>query len=391
MTRREFLTGAQAGRRPAAGPQVSRRPYRGGGMTLPLLGFGLMRLPQRDGKIDLPVAEAMVARAMEAGCNYFDTAYMYHDGDSERFVGRVLADYPRGSYCLVDKMPVVMMKEAADNARIFGEQLARTRAGYFDFYFLHWMNAAHWAKARALGTLDFLKRMKAEGKIRRLGFSFHGEPETLREIAEAYPWDLVQIQLNYLDWDLCRSGEQYEVLTRLGIPVSVMEPLKGGSLVSLTPEARAVFERADPKAGMASWGLRYVASLPNVRVVLSGMSSPEQLEENLRTFMPFRPLNDAERLTVAGALEAYRSAAAVPCSACRYCSPCPSGVDIPRNLALHNQIRRGTSVFHAKLVYDAMPERQRASACVGCGACRAKCPQQIDIPARMAEIARELA
>lgn len=369
--------------------QVTRRPYKDSFMTLPLLGFGLMRLPQKNGKVDYPTAEAMVAKAMKAGCNYFDTAYMYHNGESEKFVGQALSKYPRDSYFLVSKMPIIMMNSEADNTRIFNEQLARTRAGYFDFYFLHWLNETHWEKAQKLKTLEFMKKMQSEGKIRRLGFSFHGEPETLKKIAEAYPWDLVQIQLNYLDWELCRSGEQYEVLTKLGIPVSIMEPLKGGTLVSLTPDAKKVFEQANPDVSIASWGLRYAASLPNVQVVLSGMSAPDQLEDNLKTFSPFKPLTDAERQTVAEALAAYRKSGAVPCTACKYCSPCPAGVNIPRNLALHNQVKGGLPLFHAKLVYDAMSEDERASNCVHCGVCRKKCPQQINIPQLMAEIAKE--
>jgi len=373
------------------GPQVTRRPYRNTGMTMPLLGFGLMRLPQKDGKVDYATAEAMVAKAMAAGCNYFDTAYMYHGGESERFVGDVLSKYPRESYFLTSKMPIAKMNSADDNERIFKEQLERTKAGYFDFYFLHWLNAAHWEKAQSFGTLEFMKKMQAEGRIRRLGFSFHGEPETLEKIAKFHPWDLVQIQLNYLDWELCRSGEQYEVLTRLGIPVSVMEPLKGGTLVRLTPAAKAVFEKANPKASVASWGFRFVASLPNIQVVLSGMSAMEHMEDNLRTFSPLVPLSDAERKTIAEALAAYRKSGAVPCTACRYCSPCPMGVDIPRNLALLNQVKGGLPLFHAKLVYDAMKEKERASSCVSCGACLKKCPQQIRIPDYMAQIAKDFA
>ena len=367
--------------------QVTRRPYRNMDMTMPRLGFGMMRLPEKDGKVDEETAEKMVAKAMAAGCNYFDTAYMYHDGESERFVGRVLSKYPRESYYLTTKMPIVMMKSEADNERIFNEQLERTRAGYFDFYFMHWLNETHWEKAKQFKTLDFMKKMQAEGKIRRLGFSFHGEPETLKKIAESYPWELVQIQLNYLDWELCRSKEQYDVLTKLGIPVSVMEPLKGGTLVRLSPEAKKVFEKANPNVSAASWGLRYVASLPNVQIVLSGMSALEQMEDNLRTFSPFEPLTDAEQKVIAEALAAYRKSGAVPCTGCRYCSPCPVGVDIPRNLALLNQVKGGLPLFHAKLVYDAMSEDKRASSCVACGACKKKCPQSIDIPKYMKEIA----
>ena len=369
--------------------QVTRRPYRKTGITLPLLGFGLMRLPTKDGQVDFSTAEKMVEMAMKAGCNYFDTAYMYHGGESEKFVGRVLSKYLRESYYLTSKMPIVMMRSEADNERIFSEQLARTKAGYFDFYFMHWLNEKHWEMAQRFKTLDFMKRMQQEGKIRRLGFSFHGEPETLKKIAEAYSWDLVQIQLNYLDWELCRSREQYELLTKLGIPVSVMEPLKGGTLVRLTPEAKKVFEKANPQVSTASWGLRYVASLPNVQVVLSGMSALEHMEDNIRTFSPLKPLTDAERKVIAEALAAYRKSGAVPCTACRYCSPCPVGVDIPRNLALLNQVKGGLPLFHAKLVYDAMGEDERASSCVGCGACLKKCPQQIKIPDFMKQIAQE--
>ena len=370
-------------------PQVTRRPYRNTGITLPLLGFGLMRLPTKDGQIDFSTAEKMVEMAMKAGCNYFDTAYMYHGGESEKFVGRVLSKYPRESFYLTSKMPIVMMRSEADNERIFNEQLARTKAGYFDFYFMHWLNEKHWEMAQRFKTLDFMKKMQKEGKIRHLGFSFHGEPETLKKIAEAYSWDLVQIQLNYLDWELCRSREQYELLTKLGIPVSVMEPLKGGTLVRLTPEAKKVFEKANPQVSTASWGLRYVASLPNVQIVLSGMSALEHMEDNIRTFSPLKPLTDAERKVIAEALAAYRKSGAVPCTACRYCSPCPVGVDIPRNLALLNQVKGGLPLFHAKLVYDAMGEDERASSCVGCGACLRKCPQQIKIPTFMKQIAQE--
>jgi len=371
----------------AKGLQVTRRPYRNTDMTMPLLGFGLMRLPQKDGKVDYATSEKMVAMAMAAGCNYFDTAYMYLRGESEKFVGDVLSKYPRDKYFLTSKMPIAMMNSEADNERIFKEQLARTKAGYFDFYFLHWLNETHWKKAQAFKTLDFIKKMKAEGKVRKIGFSFHGSPEVLEKIAKAYPWELVQIQLNYLDWELCRSGDQYEVLTKLGIPVAIMEPLKGGTLVNLTPTAKKVFTDANPNVSIASWGLRYAASLPNVQVVLSGMSAIEHMSDNIKTFSPLVPLSDDERKTIAQALAAYRKAGAIPCTACRYCSPCPFGVNIPRNLAFLNQLKTGLSSFQARNIYDAMKTSERAASCVGCGACKQKCPQKIDIPTHMKELA----
>lgn len=389
MDKRNICNNGCSGTDMGAGMQITRRAYKDSGMTLPLLGFGTMRLPEKDGKVDRAAARKMVDLAMAAGCNYFDTAYMYHEGESEFFLADALGGYPRSAYFLTSKMPTVMLKCAEDLERIFSDQLERTQAGYFDFYLMHWLNAAHWEIAEKYRLYEFMKRKQAEGKIRRIGFSYHGEPELLEKIAAKYPWDIAQIQLNYLDWELCRSGEQYKVLTNLGIPVVIMEPLKGGSLVRLTPEAKAILEQASPEASAASWGLRYAASLPNVQVVLSGMSTFEQVRDNLKTFTPFKPLSDAERQTLAEVLAAYRKSGAVPCTACRYCSPCTVGVDIPRNLALHNEVKGGGVLFHMKLVYDEMPEKQRASACIHCGACKKKCPQSIDIPHLMTEIAEE--
>lgn len=363
------------------GVQITRRPYRQTGMTLPLLGFGTMRLPEKDGKIDFAAAELLIWRALDHGCNYFDTAYVYKG--SEEFLGKVLSGYPRGSYYLTSKMPVRSLKSEDDLEQIFQEQLRRTKAGYFDFYFMHWLNAEHWKKAQEFHVWEFLEKQKAEGRIRRIGFSFHDEPELLETIVKAHPWELVQIQLNYVDWEVCRAREMYEILTRHGIPVAVMEPLKGGTLVRLTESAGKIFTEADPEASYASWGLRYAASLPNVQVVLSGMSSIGQLEDNLRTFTNFTPLTEVERETVAGVLAEYRKTSAVPCTGCRYCRPCPQGVDIPRNLALFNQVKAQKQTGHAGMVYRAMKESERASNCIGCGVCKTRCPQKIDIPAQL--------
>ena len=359
------------------GEQVIRRPYKRTGLTLPLLGFGTMRLPEKNGGIDLDAASAMIDKALDHGCNYFDTAYVYPG--SEDFIGKVLSKYPRESYYLTSKMPIHILKSEDDLERFFQEQLRRTKAGYFDFYFMHWLNADHWKTAQEFHVWDFLEKQKAEGRIRRIGFSFHDEPELLEKIASAYPWELVQIQINYLDWEICRAREMYEILTRLGIPVAVMEPLKGGTLVSVPEPVRKIFTDAKPDCSIASWGLRYVASLPNVQVVLSGMSAMDQLEDNLRTFTNFTPLTDVERETVAAALAEYKKNGAVPCTGCRYCRPCPQGVDIPRNLALYNQVKAQKRTGHAGMVYNAMKESERASNCIGCGACKKRCPQKIDI------------
>ena len=376
----------------AEGGQVTRRRYKNTGMTLPLLGFGCMRLPQispDNPAVDDATVQKMVDRAMKGGCNYFDTAYMYHDGESERCLGRLLKAYPRDSYYLTDKMPAWFAKNSGDIERIFKEQLARCGTDYFDFYMLHALDANNWALSEKFKAYEFLERMKKEGKIRKLGFSFHDSPEVLQKIVDARQWDFAQIQLNYLDWELYRSREQYEILTKAGIPVIVMEPLRGGSLATLSPDAVAILKKAAPDASAAAWGLRYVASLPNVLCVLSGMSLPEHMEDNIKTFSPLAPLTAVERETLDLAVKEYRKHLAVPCTACRYCMPCPVGVEIPKIFGLYNQYKISGNKWVFSNNYHVIPEDSRASACVNCGACKKHCPQKIDIPAFMKQIAEE--
>lgn len=377
----------------AEGAQVTRRRYKTSALTLPLLGFGCMRLPQLSpGKpdIDQATVKKMIARAMKAGCNYFDTAYMYHDGLSERCLGELLQEYSRGSYYLTDKMPVWFAKDAAGIERIFNEQLKRCRTSYFDFYMLHSLDTVNWEMTQKYKAYEFLARMKKEGKIRKLGFSFHDTPEVLQKIVNAHEWDFAQIQLNYLDWELYRSREQYEILTKAGIPVIVMEPLRGGSLASLSPDATEILRKTDPHSSNAAWALRYVASLPNVLCVLSGMTLPEHMEDNLRTFSPLKPLTDNERKVLEQALTAYRKHLAVPCTACRYCMPCPVGVEIPKIFGLYNQYKISGNKWLFSNNYNAIPEDSQASACVSCGRCVKHCPQKINIPQELRKIDAEL-
>ena len=371
------------------GAQVSRRRYKNSSLTVPLLGFGCMRLPllaPDKPEIDRTTAKKMVDLAMKAGCNYFDTAYMYHDGQSERCLGELLQAYSRDSYYLTDKMPVWFAKDAAGIERIFNEQLKRCRTSYFDFYMLHSLDTANWNLAQKFKAYEFLSRMKKEGKIRKLGFSFHDTPELLQKIVDACEWDFAQIQLNYLDWELYRSREQYEILTKAGIPVIVMEPLRGGALATLSPDASAILKKASPDSSNAAWALRYVASLPNVLCVLSGMSLPEHMEDNLKTFSPLRPLTDVERKTLDQALAAYRKHLAVPCTACRYCMPCPVGVEIPKIFGLYNQYKISGNKWLFSNNYNAIPEDSQASACVNCGRCVKHCPQKINIPQELGKI-----
>jgi len=381
---------AKASGAAAAKAAMTRRPLGKSGVMLPLLGFGGMRLPRRKGSPEIDVGEVrrMVARAFEGGCNYFDTAFMYHGGRSERCFGEVLRDYPRDSYFLADKMPVWMAKSADDVRRIFEEQLSRCRTEYFDCYLIHSLDAGKWRRAKEFKVYEFLSEMKKQGKIRHLGFSFHDSPEVLQEIAAERQWDFAQIQLNYLDWELYRSREQYEILTKAGIPVIVMEPLRGGALANLSPEATAVLKNAAPDASNASWAFRYAGSLPNVVCILSGMTRMEHLEENLRTFSPLVPLTDPERATLDLALAAYRKQLAVPCTSCRYCMPCPVGVEIPKIFAFYNQYKLSNRAGKFREQYNSLPEGSRADACVACGACAKVCPQKIHIPEELAKIAR---
>ncbi len=372
--------------------KVTRRPYRDTDVTLPLLGFGMMRLPKVSpdkNDIDYATAEKMIARAMAAGVNYFDTAYFYHGGLSEKCAGDLLTKYPRESYFLADKMPIGIPKTEEDVERVFNEQLSRTKAGYYDFYLVHGINAGKYAEAKSLHVCEFLEKMKAEGKIRRIGFSFHGSPEDLQQIVDDRPWDFCQIQLNYIDWEAQRAKEQYEILTKANIPVIVMEPIRGGALASLNPKALQTLKNANPDASAASWALRYCASLPNVLTILSGMSLPEHVEDNIRTFSPFQPLTDAERGTLAIAIGAYQDKLAVPCTGCRYCMPCPVGVDIPAIFAMYNKAKLSGDMAAFRKAYAALPADARASNCVKCGRCIKKCPQQINIPDELEKIAKD--
>jgi predicted aldo/keto reductase-like oxidoreductase len=360
---------------------------------LSLLGFGFMRLPCKNGfgDIDKEKGFEMVDRALAAGINYFDTAWMYHDGQSEVFAGEALSRHDRSSYKLATKMPLMSIKTEADVERIFNEQLKKCKTDHFDFYLLHNINETHLINAESSKAYEQLKEKQKKGYIGRLGFSFHDRPELLQKVVEKYDFDFAQIQLNYLDWELQNSKEQYEILSSRGIPVTIMEPVRGGTLAVLCDESVRIFKEADAKASPASWAIRFAASLPMVQVVLSGMTNMEQLEDNIATMSPLKPLNDADRAVIEKALGAYRKASAVPCTSCRYCMDCPSGVEIPKNIAVYNNYRVALANKHPmtnflfSMEYQLLKD-QDASACVSCGQCLSRCPQHIDIPTWMKTI-----
>lgn len=366
---------------------MEKRTFPGIGAEVSLLGFGGMRFPTlEDGAINTPAAAAMLERALEAGVNYFDTAYRYHDGNSESFMGSVLSRHPRASYFLADKLPSWLLKTPEDAERIFEEQLVRCGVDYFDFYLVHALDEENYACFEAAHGYEVLARKKAEGKIRHLGFSFHDTPAVLEGILDGHKWDFAQIQLNYLDWTLQDAKVQYELITSRGLHVVVMEPVRGGALAKLSDKAAGILSAAQQEKSTASWAIRYAASLPGVMTVLSGMSDMDQVEDNLVTMSPFAPLSDTEHTVLQEALAAYLSAGTIPCTGCRYCMDCPAGVDIPRTFAMYNQYKLDGRTNHFLNSYGYMGEERQPTRCVTCGACLPRCPQHIDIPLRLAEV-----
>ncbi len=362
------------------------------------LGMGNMRLPTigERGPIDEDRAREIIEYAYEHGINYFDTAYGYHGGESERFVGKVLNQYPRESWHLATKMPGHMMRYSngrlesvgymaghtvASPADIFEDQLEKCAVDYFDFYLLHNLceTAYDFYADEELGVVEYLLAQKEAGRIRHLGFSAHARAETIDEFLNWRDcFEFVQIQLNYLDWTLQDAKRKYEVITNHGIPVIVMEPCRGGRLAALNEKADAMLKTARPNDSIASWAFRYLQSLPNVQVVLSGMSTMEQIVENVLLFSEPDP-------TTAEEMELLQQVVAtmvnlVPCTACRYCcDACPQGLDIPKLISMYNEARF-ENPFILNFTLGAMTEVELPSACLACGDCRELCPQDIDIP-----------
>ena len=368
------------------------KPYKDTGKQLSLLGFGCMRLPTTTGNpgdpIDYEKAGALIDYAYEHGVNYFDSAYVYHNGDSEHFIGQALAKYPRDTWNLVTKMPIQEVKTKDDLPRIFNEQLERAGVDYFDFYLCHGVMDLNYDAfaSEELGCIAFLDSMKKEGKIRKLGFSSHCSPAKLAAFCDLYDWDIAQIQLNYFDWDYQDAKRQYEILTEHGIPVVVMEPCRGGRLVTLCDESLSFLKAAAPDRSPASWCFRWLQGLPNVQVVLSGMTEMDQVVDNVATFETPQPLSDEESAALTKAIDAFRSKFTVPCTGCRYCSGCPKGLEIPDILSAYNDICLSDNPF----MRGATVKRLRArgsecdpAECVGCGACYSACPQGIDTPSIM--------
>ena len=364
------------------------------GEKLSRLGFGCMRLPVKaDQSIDSEELDRMVDFAIEHGVNYFDTAWPYHGGRSELEIGRSLKRYPRDSWFLADKYPGHQIASRYDPADIFEQQLEKCGVDHFDFYLLHnvYENSLGVYQDPRWNILPYFLEQKKNGRIRHLGFSTHARPDTLAAFLDAAgdSMEFCQIQLNYVDWTLQNAKEKYDILTQRGIPVWVMEPLRGGKLAQLSDADAEKLHALRPDESTASWAFRWLQSLPNVRMVLSGMSSFDQMRDNVATFSGGQTQTEAECALLMDIAEGLKNA--LPCTRCRYCCEgCPMGLDIPMLIHAYNDIRFASSMT-VPMQFDALPEEKKPSACIGCGACAAICPQKIDIPAAMADFARILA
>ncbi|MBQ4512515.1 MAG: aldo/keto reductase [Anaerolineaceae bacterium] len=364
---------------------------------MPKLGFGLMRLPLCEGKIDHDEVCKMVDLYMEAGLNYFDTAYVYHSGLSEVEAGEAIVKrYPRESFTLATKLPAWELKSKDDRDRIFNEQLRRAGVDYYDFYLLHSVEDGNIDVYEKLDCFTWCVDKKKEGKIKHFGFSFHGSPELLTKVLDAHPEvEFVQIQLNYADWTnpVVQSGKLYEILHERNIPMIIMEPVKGGSLAALKPELEEKFKAVRPEASIASWAFRFVASLPGVMTILSGMTHIDQMQDNISTFTNFEPLSEEERAVVDDVRAIMLNIPLIGCTSCRYCCDgCPMHISIPDVFRAVNTMTLYNETFRPKSFYRGLVSSGsgRASDCIGCGQCESVCPQHLPVIDLMRDAAEKL-
>lgn len=360
---------------------------------LPLLGFGTMRLPVReDGEIDRETFQMMVDYAMENGVNYFDTAWPYHSGLSETELGLALEKYPRDSYYIATKYPGHQVSKNYDPAAVFERQLKKCGVDYFDFYLLHnvYENSLDVYMDEKWGIFEYFKEQKKLGRIKHLGFSTHATTETMKKIIDVMGDDMefCQIQLNYVDYTLQDGIGKIKLLGERNIPIWVMEPVRGGKLCRLSDKDETVLRDLRPNESIASWGFRFLQDIPGVKMVLSGMSSMEQMHDNVKTFEKAIPLSEKERTVLLNIAEQLKDS--IPCTACRYCTDgCPAGLDIPMLIANYNELRFDPSV-NTSMRLDALPDDKLPTACIFCGKCTQICPQKIDIPAVMKAFSQKL-
>ena len=367
-------------------------------MELSALGFGAMRLPVIDGKdsqIDEAATQRMVDEAMAQGINYYDTAWGYHEGNSEIVMGKALRKHPREKYYLATKFPGYDLSNMPKVKEIFEKQLEKCGVEYFDFYLFHnicEMNIDAYLNPE-YGIFEYLMEQKKAGRIRHLGFSCHGAMPVLKRFLEAYGSDMefCQLQLNYLDWTFQHDKEKAELLAEYDIPVWVMEPLRGGKLARLAEPDEAILKGLRPDEDIAAWAFRFLQTIPRVTMILSGMSNEEQLQKNLATFGESKPLNEGEMKALMEIADRMLSVNTVPCTACHYCvSHCPMELDIPHLISLYNEHAYTGGGFIAPMALSALAEDKKPSACIACRSCEEVCPQQIKISEVMSDFAGRL-
>lgn len=356
------------------------------------LGFGLMRLPKdKQGQIKLDEVQRMVDSYMERGFNYFDTAYVY-EGSEDAIRQTLVEKYPRDVYTLADKLPAWKLTCQEDVERIFQESLKRTGVDYFDFYLLHSVEKSHYPTYEKYQCFDFIQEMKKQGKIKYMGFSFHDDADFLDKVLTEHPEiDFVQLQLNYLDWEngVIQSRRNYEVARKHHKPIIVMEPIKGGTLASFSDDIKKIYKDYAPQKSIASWALRYVASLDGVMTILSGMSNAQQMNDNLDTMTHFEKINNEEAKLIKQVTDQVLSYPTIPCTKCRYCTPgCPMHIQIPdlftayNSAKMYGENRRYDTYYKDHSTGDYQP----AKACIACGQCESVCPQHLEIISLLKEV-----
>ena len=360
------------------------------GNEISVLGYGCMRFTKEGGHADIDKAEKEVMAAIDAGVNYLDTAYVY--AGNEAAVGEILArNHCRERIYLATKLPHYLIKSVEGAQKMFEEELRRLQTDYIDYYLMHMLtDLPTWEKLKKLGMEDWIREKKASGEIRNIGFSYHGRSDMFMQLIDAYDWDFCQIQYNYMDTEEQAGDKGYALAEELGIPLVIMEPVKGGSLANFSDDINAKFKAMDKDASIASWAFRWVGSHSNAKVILSGMSNEEQVEDNLKTFSNFKPLNEAEEKMISEIVSDLQGRVQNGCTGCRYCMPCPAGVNIPQNFALWNKYHIYGTYDHVKNAWEKdLKDEEKAKCCVKCGKCESVCPQHLPIRQLLENVAKE--
>lgn len=357
-----------------------------------ILGFGCMRFPTIDNKIDENKSIEMIQYALSKGVNYFDTAYTYHNSESESFIGKAL-EHCRKDIFIATKLPSWLIKSRDDMDRIFNEQLTRLRTDYVDFYLVHALNKEYFTNLINNGLFEFLNSIKKSGKAHHIGFSFHDSLDVFKEIVDSYDWEFCQIQYNYLDTHYQAGAEGLEYAANKGLGIAIMEPLRGGKLANNIPDdIQALWYTASNKRNPVEWALKYLWNDSRINVVLSGMSSFSNIIDNINFAETSTPncLNEKELNLINEVTNAYKAKIKVNCTECKYCMPCPVGVNIPRNFDLLNRTSLFNDIEGSKKSYDSMANENKALSCIKCGKCEKLCPQNIEIRAKLEEVVNTL-